>query len=109
MDVQGVDPRDQTTEVNEPAYRVYFWTGDRDGAASDEYECSGADVNEVIAWANANAKERVYSLWARTPDAMQPDGVCLVGLAGWEPPTSPTTYRPAHAVSVPATASTGVV
>jgi hypothetical protein len=36
VDVRAVDPRDQTSEVDDPAYRVYFWTSG--GAACDEYD-----------------------------------------------------------------------
>ena len=47
MDVIAVGPRDQTWEVDRPRYRVYFHEAND---ASDEYEVTGADVDEVITW-----------------------------------------------------------
>jgi hypothetical protein len=52
-----VDPRDQTSEVDAPRYRVCFWNG----SDSDEYEITGADVPEVLAWADRSAAGRTYS------------------------------------------------
>jgi hypothetical protein len=39
MKVELVDPRDQTLQVADPAYRVYFWT--EGGSAKEEWELSG--------------------------------------------------------------------
>jgi len=71
VDVRPVDPRDTTWEVDEPAYRVYFWRpvpqpiGVPRGLASEEFEVTGADVQEVIAWAEATAgSDRAYTLYA---------------------------------------------
>jgi len=46
MDIRPVDPRDITWEIDDPRYRVTFWSaptgGDRAmGWRSDEYEISG--------------------------------------------------------------------
>ena len=96
MKVESVDPRDQTEEVDAPRYRVYFWHG----SESDEYEITGADVHEVLTWADVRAAGRTYSLWASLP-ASDEFGVKLVRLAGWDPPAG-DVGRPAHAVTVPA-------
>jgi hypothetical protein len=71
VDVRRVDPRDTTWEVDEPAYRVYFWRpvpqpiGSPSGFASEEFEVTGSDVESVIAWAEATAgSERTYALYA---------------------------------------------
>lgn len=77
MQTMGVDPRDETWELVEPRYRVYFWAG----TASDEWEVSGADVQEVLAWAEANRGDRTYTLYACVPH----DGLGLVRLAGEDP------------------------
>ena len=45
METRSVDPRDQTWEIHDPKYRVYFH--DAKGA-SDEYEIGGGDVSEVM-------------------------------------------------------------
>ena len=55
MDVRAVDPRDQTWEISRPKYRVYFH--DETGAAN-EYAVEGADVAEVMAWAEAQRNGR---------------------------------------------------
>jgi hypothetical protein len=94
--VDSVDPRDQTEAVDAPGYRVYFWHG----SDSDEYEITGADVPEVLAWADLSAAGRTYSLWASLP-ASDAVGVKLVRLAGWDPPAG-DVGRPDHAVTVPA-------
>jgi hypothetical protein len=107
VDIRAVDPRDQTSEVDDPAYCVYYWTSG--GAACDEYECTQADVHAVIRLAEANADGRSYSLWAQVPDGSRtPSGVCLVRLAGWDPVTDPDVGRPAHAHSVPVATDTSV-
>lgn len=95
MNVEPVDPRDQTEEVDAPEYRVYFWHG----FDSDEYAITGADVPEVLAWADLSAAGRTYSLWACIP-AGDEVGVNLVRLAGWDPPAG-DVGRPDHAVTVP--------
>ncbi len=78
MDIRKVDPRDQTWEVGEPSYRVYFHDA---AGASDEHELSGADVAEVIAWAERQRGERTYVLYA----CVAHDGLGLVRLAGSVP------------------------
>jgi hypothetical protein len=78
--VDPVDPRDQTEGVDAPRYRVYFWHG----SDSEEYEITGADVPEVLAWADLSAAGRTYSLWACLP-ASDEVGVNLVRLAGLGP------------------------
>ena len=35
MNVRHVDPRDQAAELDDPAYRVYFWSRDRNTALPD--------------------------------------------------------------------------
>lgn len=95
MNVDSVDPRDQTEEVDEPRYRVYFWHG----MDSDDYEITGADVHEVLAWADRSAADRTYSLWACLP-ARDYVGINLVRLAGWDPPAG-DVGRPPHAITVP--------
>jgi hypothetical protein len=88
--VRPVDPRDTTWEEHEPAYRVYFWRtepqpiGFRHGFRSEEFEVTGSDVQEVIAWAGATAgSDRTYTLYAlvRSPDGE----LGLVRLAGVDP------------------------
>lgn len=77
MRTELVDPRDQTTQVNDPTYRVYFWADD--GGAKEEWELSGADLHEVLKWIPTQAKGRSYSLWATT---RSPGDVCLIRLQG---------------------------
>jgi hypothetical protein len=78
VDIRGVDPRDQTWELGRPAYRVYFHDA---AGASDDYEVSGADVAEVIDWAESHKGDRTYVLYA----CVRHDGLGLVRLAGSDP------------------------
>jgi hypothetical protein len=94
MDVQPVDPRDTTWEIGEPAYRVYFWRrvpqpiGFPMGISAEEFEVTGADVQEVIAWGEATAgSDRTYTLYVLV---QRPEGeLGLVRLAGVDPPHAP--------------------
>lgn len=101
MLIQGVDPRDTRWERCAPAYRVYFWDG---RGASDEYEVTDADVPEVLAWAEAEARrtDRTYVLWLRHDD--RNDGAGLIRLAGWEQPSDDAPgdgVRPTYAADRP--------
>lgn len=78
VDVRGVDPRDRTWELEQPQYRVYFHD---DGGRSDEYELSGADIAEVMTWAESQRAGRSYVLYACVPQ----EGLGLVRLAGTDP------------------------
>jgi hypothetical protein len=90
VDVRPVDPRDTAWEVDEPAYRVYFWRqvpqpiGLSPGFESEEFEVTGSDVHGVIAWAEATAgSDRTYTLYALVRRLEQEVG--LVRLAGADP------------------------
>lgn len=78
MEINPVDPRDQTWEIDQPRYRVYFHGP---GGASDEREITGADVAEVIAWADSYRDARTYVLYVCVPGA----DLGLVRLAGIDP------------------------
>ncbi|MEU8284263.1 hypothetical protein AB0C01_07980 [Micromonospora sp. NPDC048905] len=78
MGIKAVDPRDQTWGISQPKYQVYFH--DETGAA-DEYEVEGADVAEVMAWAEAQRVGRTFVLYACVPR----DGLGLLRLAGCDP------------------------
>jgi hypothetical protein len=78
MDIRAVDQRDQTWEILQPRYRVYFH--DETGAA-DEYEVEWADVAEVMAWAEAQREGQTFVLYACAPR----DGLGLLRLAGSDP------------------------
>jgi len=78
MLVSSVDPRDQTWEVTDPSYRVYFH--DAHGAA-EELEITGADVSEIIGWAETERRGRTYVLYVCAPV----NGLGLVRLQGSDP------------------------
>lgn len=78
MDSRAVDPRDQTWEVDRPTYRVHFHDEHR---ASDEHELTGADVTEVIAWAQTHRGRRGFVVYACVPR----DGLGLLRLTGSDP------------------------
>ena len=85
MHAMPVDPRDQNWESDSPAYRVYFWQD----MASDEWELSEADIDEVLAWADAHADGRTMTVWVVHRDS---EGVGLIRLAGIEPPAAPENW-----------------
>jgi hypothetical protein len=68
MQAQLVDPRDVRWEVDAPAYRVYFWEpsagSSGPGWVSEEWEITGTDVGEALAWASRDTKHRQYTLYA---------------------------------------------
>ncbi|GHD43734.1 hypothetical protein D9V29_13940 [Mycetocola manganoxydans] len=77
MRAELIDPRDQTTQVDDPTYRVYFWA--EGGGAKEEWELFDADLDEVLEWIPAHALGRPHSLWAVTRST---EGVCLIRLRG---------------------------
>jgi hypothetical protein len=81
-----VDPRDQTSEVDDPAYRAYFW--DSTGAR-DEWELTGADIDEVLDWVHANSRGRPHILWVVVRDS---ENLQLVRLRGIDPPADADTW-----------------
>jgi hypothetical protein len=78
MEIRSVDPRDQEWEVKDPKYRVYYF--DAKGA-SDEYEVTGADVSEVLDWAERQRGDRTFAIYACVPQ----DGLGLLRLRGRDP------------------------
>lgn len=55
IEARPVDPRDVNVEVDAPTFRVYFWRS-TSSLACREFEVIGADVEEVIAWADDNRR-----------------------------------------------------
>ena len=78
MKSTGIDPRGPEWEVPDPRYRVYFH--DSKGA-SDEHEVEGADVTEVLAWAEKRRGDRTFVLYACVPG----DALGLLRLYGHDP------------------------
>ena len=89
MDVVGVDERTGGAEVTFPVYRVYFFDrlyGVLSSGDAYTYELSGANnVQQVLAWADANARGRTYAVYVATPDHADPGLVTLLQLAGDDP------------------------
>lgn len=77
MKAVPIDPRDQTLQIDDPTYRVYFWADD--GGAKEEWELSGADLDEVLEWIPSQSDGRSHSLWLVT---RSPGDVCLIRLRG---------------------------
>lgn len=77
MQARPTDPRDQTSQVDDPTYQVYFWA--EGASAKEEWELSETDLDEVLDWISSRANGRSHSLWAVTRSA---GGTCLVRLRG---------------------------
>jgi hypothetical protein len=86
MRVHAVDPRDTRWEVDRPCYRVYFWrrAGDRpdSGWESEDWQVEGADVGEVLAWADRDRAHRAHTLYVCCECNGEPG---LIRLAGRDP------------------------
>jgi hypothetical protein len=94
MQVEGVDPRDVTWEINQPTYRVYFWgrgespspkiPGHVRGLYCRERRVLDAfDIHQVIAWANDEAEpNETYMLYIERTESGETG---LVRLAGTDP------------------------
>ena len=78
MRARPVDPRDTYWEQDDPVYRVHFWQGQ----ISSEWEVDGADVDEVLNWAQEHAQGRSFVLYARI---VKNDGPGLIRLLGTDP------------------------
>lgn len=90
MRASPIDPLDQASEIDDPAYRVYFWTGSAGSLWScSEWELAEADIDEVLDWVKAHANGRLHSLWLAL---RRPDGVQLVRLRGIDPTAEPSTW-----------------
>src|SRR5688572_22126988 len=95
MHVTPVDPRDASWEVDQPAYRVYFWRRPQTAHDmpvdqvmwwSDEYEITGADIDEVLAWTHASAGPHgLFTLWVVSRHGGE---LGLIRLLGFEPTTT---------------------
>lgn len=94
LQAHGVDPRTATWEVDEPVFWVVFFRPDPETVdlpaesasySSDEWELTGGDVAEALAWAAEHAgPERTWMLYvvvAKSPS--EPIG--LIRLAGTDP------------------------
>ncbi len=78
MEITTIDPRDQSWEVDRPDYRVYFF----DSGASIEYELRGADVPEVLRWAETQCRGRLFVIYVCVRTG---GGLGLVRLFGTDP------------------------
>jgi hypothetical protein len=88
VNVRPIDPRDQDSEVDHPAYRVLLYgTG-----AANWWEITGADVLEVVAWAEVqpDGQNGTFTVYATLHRA---EGVELVRLHGPDPYRKPGTRR----------------
>ena len=81
-----IDPRDQTSEVDDPAYRAYFWDSP---SSCEEWELTEADIDEVLEWIRVHGRGRPHSLWVVV--RAQQD-VQLVRLRGIDPAAAPGTW-----------------
>jgi hypothetical protein len=97
VDIRGVDPRDTRWEIDEPAFRVYFWQAPVRNEAglqvgmwvSDEYEVTGADILEVISWAYRHAGAHLsFVVYVLVPSD---DGPGLVRIHGTDPTSADAT------------------
>jgi len=78
VQISTVDPRDQTWEIDNPVFRVYFH--DDDGT-SYEHEVRDANVDELLEWARQVAEGRTFVVYVCVPR----DGLGLIRLIGKDP------------------------
>lgn len=93
VEIMAVDERDSSWEEHEPRFRVYLHHGDETSpaGATATYDVTGADVLQVIDWAQVQAgDERTYAVALvrddRAQEALDPGHgrglVWLVGIDG---------------------------
>jgi hypothetical protein len=91
VEVRPVDPRDTSWEIASPTFRVTFWerqpvppdSHHPPGYRSTEFEINGADVSEVLAWAEAEAPSgSTHTIYALVQHGGERG---LVRLAGLDP------------------------
>jgi hypothetical protein len=84
-----VDPRDISWELDAPVFRVYLWRRPTPDHAWQcwEWELSGGDVEEVLAWADdPPAPCDVAEVWVVVPDgAVRGQGKGMIRLRGYNP------------------------
>jgi hypothetical protein len=89
MHAMPVDPRISWWEVDQPTYQVYFWQPSSNVPdatwTSDEWRLTEADVHEVLAWTEDQARGRRITVWVELVRDGQPG---LVRISGWEPTRS---------------------
>ena len=100
MQVRVVDPRSTTWELDNPVFRVAFFRHDPAyadvpsefvGYESEEWELTGGDVREALAWATEHVgPNRTWTLHVAGPSSERPG---LIWLAGIDPnaANAPTT------------------
>jgi hypothetical protein len=77
-DAIRIDPRDATTEIDDPTYRVEF--GERAGQAVDTWRLTGGpDVEAVLRWAREQASGRSVTAYVEYATG---DEVLLLRLLG---------------------------
>ena len=91
MRARPVDPRDQTSEVVDPRYRVFFRVSP---TWAEEWELTETDLDEVLGWISQNGRGRPHSLWVVVATD---GGVQHIRLRGIDP-TAPADTWPAWAV-----------
>ena len=86
MEVAPFDPRDQAVEFHHPAYRVFLWhrgSAEDAGWSCEEWQLTGGDVIEALAWVSDHAADRIWSLWAAAP--VGESDITVVRLQGRDP------------------------
>jgi hypothetical protein len=99
MNIQPVDPRDTQWQIDDPAYRVTFWSEREDTSGTPAWSASefevtgnGLEAEDVMSWAREQSKGNtqvvVYVLVDRLDS--RPG---LIRLAGHEPDFDGDTLR----------------
>ncbi|MEU3271122.1 hypothetical protein ABZ639_09750 [Saccharomonospora sp. NPDC006951] len=102
MRIERVDERDSNWEEHDPRFRVYFFEGGDTAESSwsaETFDVTGADVLEVIGWAQEQAgAERLFAVALIGEDDRLPPGrrhglTWLVGMDANDTPGSETEKR----------------
>jgi hypothetical protein len=85
MDARPVDPRDARWQVDDPAYRVTFWTAPHrpDAWHAEEWELTGGDVTDALAWIEEHGAGRRFTIY--TAQRAGNGELGIVRLAGIDP------------------------
>lgn len=88
--MRRIEARDVGWEIEQPSYRVHFWTRPAHSNAAPtvtEFEITDTDVADVLGWAQRTAGNRTFALYA-VCDLGGSKG--LIRLSGEDPTRSPS-------------------
>ena len=87
MHVEPIDEQESGWEDHRPRFRVYLFEGEAPGLRTSTYDVTGAEVIEVVSWAEEQAGDGLYAVALVGRNHRGERGVTwLVGMDANDPP-----------------------